>query len=147
MIGLDPLGPPLRLEERARPAARGAVLVVDDHPVVAAAIAAVLGREGYAVTLARDGREAVDALRDAAFDLVVTDIVMPRMDGIELIGLLRREHPGLPVVAISGDSEVDPTVYLRIAGHFGVRATLAKPFGACALLDEIRKNLANVTRA
>lgn len=146
MIGLDPLGPPLRLEGRARPAARGAILVVDDHPVAASALAAVLLREGYAVTLARDGREAVAALCDSAFDLVVTDIVMPRMDGIELIGLLRRDHPGLPVVAISGDSDVDPTVYLRIARHFGVRATLAKPFGAQALLGVVRNHLANVTR-
>lgn len=113
------------------------VLVVEDDGLVCTALCETLAFGGYRATGVRNGREAMRLVVTETFDAVVTDIVMPHVDGLELIMHLRRLQPALPVIAISGDSHADPQVYLRIARHLGVNATMTKPFGAFELFDAL----------
>lgn len=96
----------------------------------------MLGASGHEVAWARNGKEATALLKGgAAFDLVVTDILMPDMDGLESIQYLKRERPGLPVIAMTGQIN---TPYLRAATLFGAKATLNKPFSLKELRDAIQ---------
>lgn len=96
-----------RIERGPRSAARGAprkrVLVVDDSLTVRELQRKLLGNRGYDVAVAVDGMDGWNALRGEDFDLLITDIDMPRMDGIELVGLVRRDHrlQSLPVMVVS----------------------------------------------
>ncbi len=83
------------------------VLVVDDDPLVAAGTALMLEDLGHAAQIARSAEEAIDLLgRDAAIDLVLTDYAMPGMNGLDLAGRLRRDHPALKVVLATGYAEL-----------------------------------------
>lgn len=137
MIGLNESGWSLGCDPSL--AFEGArILVVEDEPDFCEIVAEVLRLEGFVVTTASDGKEALSALEGQDFDLVITDIVMPRMDGLELILQMRKRYPDLPVAAMSGGSEMDSALYLRMARHFGVVATMTKPFGADQLLAVVR---------
>lgn len=109
------------------------VLVVDDESLVHDFVAVLLTRNGYRVLTAADGQEGVELFgRKKSIALVVTDIVMPRKDGIALIRELRAVKPELPVVVISGhlpqwEKELD-----------GVTC-IATPFRMETLLDEVEK--------
>jgi CheY-like chemotaxis protein len=84
----------------------GSVLVVDDNPDVADVSVGMLQQLGYEVRQARDADSALAAAEKDAFDLVVTDIVMPGpMDGIALARALRERHPALPVLLVTGYSQ------------------------------------------
>jgi CheY-like chemotaxis protein len=82
-----------------RKAAR--ILVIDDEPVLRVTFKHLLEGEGYRVWTASNGREGLDIFRQHPVDLVITDIVMPEMDGYEIIENIRRESPGLPIIAMS----------------------------------------------
>jgi CheY-like chemotaxis protein len=108
------------------------VLLIEDDPFTGETLCSMLEASGHTVTWARDGKKAMVLLEGGeAFDLVITDILMPDMDGLESIQYLKRERPGLPVIAMTG--QVD-TPYLRAAKLFGAKSTLNKPFG----LKELR---------
>lgn len=77
------------------------ILVVDDEPVIRDVLSALFTGEGYAVRTAEHGLAALEALQIAAPDLVIADIVMPRLDGWELAGRLRTLQPDLPVILLS----------------------------------------------
>jgi DNA-binding NtrC family response regulator len=77
------------------------VLVVDDEPAIREIVAALLEDEGYLVRHAKDGVEALAAIDDDTIDLVVSDVVMPRLDGASLVRKLRRQGYLMPVVLMS----------------------------------------------
>jgi CheY-like chemotaxis protein len=106
-----------------------AILVVDDHPIMGEVVCEMLEDAGHLVRLASEGHEALRKLSCARFDLLVTDIVMPEMDGIELIGEVRRRYPEIRIIAMSGGGERFPTLDgLTIARRLGAGASLNKPF-------------------
>jgi len=78
------------------------ILLVDDNAHGLSARRCVLEELGYRITTAASGADALDQFHRQAFDLVVTDFKMPRMDGVELIARLRKQAPGLPIILISG---------------------------------------------
>ena len=78
------------------------ILLVDDNKSGLAARGSVLKEQGYSVTTATNGEDALERLPQNQFDLLVTDYRMPRMDGIELIRRVRSLHPGLPIILLSG---------------------------------------------
>jgi CheY-like chemotaxis protein len=117
-----------------------AILVVDDHEIMREVICQMLEDAGHNVRFAAEGHEALRKLSYAHFDLVVTDIVMPTMDGIELIGELRRRFPATRIIAMSGGGERFPTNDgLAIARRLGAGASLNKPFIAEELIEAVEE--------
>ena len=98
---------------------------------------------GHAVLLAIDGKDGINALRQNAVDLVVTDLFMPEQDGLETIAALRKQHPNLPVIAISGGNLVSEEM-LTVAKELGAQQVLQKPFGLDGLLTAVEKVLGSV---
>lgn len=116
------------------------ILVIDDEENVRLLVAAILEQQGHQVTQADNGKTGMAAFRRTPPDLVITDLVMPEQEGVETILELRREKPGLPVIAMSGGLARSEN-YLDICRRLGVRATLSKPFGVKELLDVVRPAL------
>ena len=114
------------------------ILVIDDEPQMQRLLARILKRAGHRVHLANNGEDGLGLFHRVHPALVITDIVMPGMEGIEVIRELRQEAPTIPILAISGGG---PAVYLRAATGLGATAALAKPFGATELLAVVERLL------
>jgi two-component system nitrogen regulation response regulator NtrX len=108
------------------------ILVIDGDARYRTSIAQTLADKGHQVRQAEDGTQGLALCRRMRPALMITAIVMPEMDGIELIRSLSREMPDLPILAISG--AVNALLYLRIATALGAAAALRKPFSADELL-------------
>src|SRR5258708_1888999 len=104
------------------------ILLVDDDDTLADTLTTMLRRSGYDVMRARDGKEAFRLLSLETFDLVLTDVVMPNMDGFELIMKVRQLHADITFIAMSGSGPGGLADYLRIARHLGAGQVLEKPF-------------------
>lgn len=116
------------------------ILLIDDDPAVRDTIASILTAAGYGVTTAPGGRAGLDAIDAGGIDLVITDLLMPDMEGLETIRMLRQRAPEVPVIAISGGGSLRPeggVDYLATAAKFGAAGILRKPFGMRALLDQV----------
>jgi CheY-like chemotaxis protein len=114
------------------------ILVIDDEELVRAAIGAALRRAGHIVILAEDGGDALNKFEPDSYDIVITDIVMPRMEGIETMRALRRIEPMIPIIAMSGCTVPDK-LYLKAAIALGADATMHKPVDEaelCLIVDE-----------
>jgi DNA-binding NtrC family response regulator len=118
------------------------ILVIDDEAQVRATMRRVLERYGYAVAEAANGREALKAIASTSCDLVITDINMPEMDGIEVIMALSERQPGLPIIAISGGGRLPKDLLLASADMLGAVTTLAKPFDIPDLIGSVERALA-----
>jgi two-component system response regulator VicR len=109
------------------------VLVVDDSRAVATLIRDLLTSSGYAVTTAYDGEAALDHVKTLEPDVVLLDLTLPSMTGIEVLGALRRTHPRIPVIAMTGDAGLGTS-----AVEAGAVAFLEKPFGLRTLEETLR---------
>lgn len=119
------------------------ILVVDDDPGVRGALARALERRGHEVTLAANGIEGARLWREAASDLVILDIHMPEMDGIELLAQLRSLHPTVPILMVSGGAQTRKLDLLRSSQLMGATAELGKPFTLAELYGAVDRLLAN----
>jgi CheY-like chemotaxis protein len=104
------------------------ILLIDDDDLSRGAVHKMLERAGYVVHSTGDGRGALDRYRGEPADLVITDLIMPDIDGLEIIQQLRRISPTVRVLAISGGGRVDAEEYLSVARKFGAVEVLSKPF-------------------
>ncbi|HEX4263634.1 MAG TPA: response regulator [Verrucomicrobiae bacterium] len=118
------------------------ILVIEDDTNVRAAIHHGLTQAGHTVLSAPDGKQGMNTLRHSAVDLVVTDIFMPEQEGLETITALRKQHPKLPVIAISGGNVVSEAM-LAVARELGAQEVIEKPFGLDRLLTAVGKVLGN----
>ena len=116
------------------------ILIVDDDPGVRSVLRRMLAREGHEVLEEDNGARALARLVELAPDVVVSDIYMPEMDGIEFLIQLGDAAPDIPVIAISGGGPSGGTHILKDAEELGACATLAKPF----TYDEIHEVLGRV---
>src|SRR5437588_8073692 len=112
------------------------VLVVDDEQSLRKVLAATLQREGYEVTVCGDGEEAIAALERDGADVVVTDLVMPRMDGLSLLRKVVARHPDVPVIVVTAHGKIDSAVEAMKAGAFDF---VTKPFEHAELKAIIAK--------
>ena len=112
------------------------VLVVDDEQSLRKVLAATLQREGYEVTVCADGEQALSSLASFGADVVVTDLVMPRMDGLSLLRRVVARHPEVPVIVVTAHGRIDSAVEAMKAGAFDF---LAKPFEHSELKEIIAK--------
>ena len=115
----------------------GRVLVVDDDAAIRQAVRLHLEREGFVVCCAADGREALDALETQQIQLVLMDVMMPRMDGFSAI-LRIRESRNLPIIVMSAKSEDSDKV---LGLSIGADDYITKPFSAGELVARVRSQL------
>lgn len=113
------------------------ILVVDDEAELRDVVTRVLLDAGHQVTCAVNGQEAVVLLAQRAFDLVLTDVIMPEKDGMQVITEARRKYPQVKIVAMSGGGHIPREHYLKIATGLGAHAVLDKPFSNRELVDAI----------
>ena len=104
-----------------------AILVVDDEAEIAASLQERLSMEGYRVLTAADGRKGLRVYHEQQVDLVITDVLMPELDGLEVVRTLRRLDTAIPIIAMSGGGDRDLD-FLIEATEFGATRTLSKPF-------------------
>jgi excisionase family DNA binding protein len=123
---------------------RPRVLVVDDEEAVRDLIAKTLTMADYEVNTASDGQAALDALKDADFDLLITDLRMPGMDGLTVIRQARRLSPSLPIIIITGYSTEASAIE---AINLGVCGYLTKPFRLPRILSVAARALGEPTPA
>ncbi len=110
-----------------------AILVVDDDKTTRHLLRLMLEHAGFKVVMAANGRQALKSFQEREIAAVVTDIMMPSMDGLRLIRELLAFQPGAPIVAISGAD-----VRLEIARQLGAKAVLRKPVGGAELVQTVR---------
>ena len=115
------------------------VLIVDDEPNLRKILSAQLSRDGYDVLSAEDGEQGLAVLREHHIDLVVTDLKMPKIDGMQLLREALREDPDLPIVMITAHGTVDTAVEALKLGAFDY---LTKPFDK----DEVRQIVAKALK-
>lgn len=118
-----------------------AVLVVEDDAELLEAWASLFLMSGFAAAKASDGIRAFQHLVSFPVDLLVTDVFLPDMDGLELIQSVRRFAPTLPIIAVAGNVLGDPDRYLRIARAMGADASIGKPVPAGQLIEVARRLL------
>jgi CheY-like chemotaxis protein len=113
------------------------ILVVDDEAQIRKLIRLVLQQENHMVAEASNGKKAIQHIQDAEINLIIADIVMPDMDGLELIREIRKIHPEIKILAISGAGRGGPELYLKLAEHIGADAVLQKPFTPQQLSEKV----------
>ncbi|MHB8909371.1 MAG: sigma-54-dependent transcriptional regulator [Syntrophales bacterium] len=115
---------------------RHTLLIVDDEEVIREGMRRILTAEGYQVETSASGRSAIEKIQEHDFDVVITDLKMPGMDGIEVLKNIKILQPEVPVIMITGYSTVDTAVEAMKSGAFDY---IAKPFTADLIVDKVRK--------
>lgn len=117
------------------------ILLIDDDDSLRTMLRVTLTHFGHTVVEARNGREGLALFPHAGADLVITDIVMPEVEGLHVLMALRLQTTPVKIIAISGGGRVNATDYLRIAKQMGAAKVLAKPFSTEALLGAVNELL------
>ena len=124
---------------------RRTILVVDDDSVLRRLLTTVLKLRGYQVIAVEDGVDAMRMMRDRSggFDLVLADIIMPKMDGWSLLGHMRAEFPDVPIIMLTMIEDAKPT--MERAERMGAKACLFKPIDPASLMSGVDKVLSEAT--
>ena len=117
------------------------ILIVDDDASIRGLFRRILEVEGYTIVEASNGESALRCFEESWADLVITDIVMPEKDGLELMAELRRLAPGVKIVAISGGGGLNPFTYLAMARERGADTVIFKPVPVESLLKTVHQLL------
>jgi len=114
---------------------KGTVLIVDDEQFIRQILGRIVKREGYTVSEARDGIEALEMLQTEKFHFVISDIKMPRMDGMELLNAIKAQHPKTKVLMVTGYAG-DYTAWDVISA--GADHYITKPFKNTEIATTLR---------
>jgi DNA-binding NtrC family response regulator len=117
------------------------IMIVDDDPGIRRALHILLSREGFSVTQACDGNEAIRLWREKGGDLVITDLHMPEKNGIEMIVELQSYTPGIRIIAMSGGGQTRRLDLLGNASMLGAVFTIEKPFTLNEMMEMVRRAL------
>ncbi|MBI5855246.1 MAG: response regulator [Nitrospirae bacterium] len=117
------------------------ILIVEDDAQVRAMLRKMLEVAGFRVREATNGKDAMKSWKALRPDLVITDVLMPEMDGFEVITTLRKLDPQSKIIAITGGGAAKLTNLLPAAKHLGASRTLEKPFERDELLKQVRELL------
>ncbi|MBD3315625.1 MAG: response regulator [Chitinivibrionales bacterium] len=113
------------------------VLIIDDQEIIRDLIQDALEEKGYKITTAEDGVEALELCRKHTFDVVITDVCMPRLEGVAVVRSLKSDYPKTKVIVVSGANYRKE--YLGTAENFGADAILEKPVDLDSLCEVIEK--------
>ncbi len=114
------------------------LLIVEDESMVRDVLREKFLQDGFRITEAEDGKTGLRALREGDIDLVITDIVMPETDGIELLVAIREHWPKLPVIVFSAPTN---QLYLEVARRLGADEVLEKPLNLERLSAQVQRLL------
>jgi DNA-binding NtrC family response regulator len=117
---------------------KSSVLVVDDEDALRTVLSNELTNEGYDVTSAADGDDAVGVLQKNAFDLILLDIKMPRMNGFEVLKFVKENHPSTKVVMLTGFADLKNAIESK---KLGADDFVSKPYDLVDLLTTIERVL------
>ncbi len=117
------------------------ILLVDDDDALRKMLRLTLVQLGHSVIEARNGLEAMEICAAEEPEVMLTDLIMPKQEGLETIGMLRLKFPAIKVVAMSGGGRGRAENYLKMAQQMGAKATLEKPFSN----EELAAALAKAT--
>ena len=115
------------------------ILIIEDEQALREMLKKTLEHEGYSVTTAADGRQGLRAYKSQKFDVVITDLIMPEMEGMETIISLRKTNPKVKIIAMSGGGLNNPEGYLDVARKLGAQKTFEKPFQREELLEAVEE--------
>jgi CheY-like chemotaxis protein len=118
------------------------ILVIDDDAAMRRMVVRALSAKGYDVAEAENGQDGLAAMEHAKPAVVITDILMPKTEGIETITKAKERFPKTKIIAISGGGISRNLMFLDVARALGVDATLAKPFRPAELVDAVARVLA-----
>jgi len=113
------------------------ILIVDDNVMMRQLIINLFRSENVEFDEAGDGREGLRKIKESVYDLVITDIIMPEMEGIEMIRLAKKHRNDLKIIAISGGKPY----YLYLAKKLGIEAVFTKPLNHHRFLDVVKNTL------
>jgi len=117
------------------------ILIIDDEPYILLMLKKMLEKAGYEVDLASNGREGMAVFEKDSADLVITDIIMPDKEGLELILEMKKKRPELKIIAMSGGGRISPESYLECARHFGAEKVFQKPFRQKEIVSAVKELL------
>lgn len=117
------------------------IMVIDDEPMIRDVLMQTLTSRGYTVTLCACGKEALDHLQRTPPDIVITDLLLPDYDGLEIIKNLQSSWPHVPIIAISGGFRAGNIDILEAAAESGAAMTMAKPVSVKTILQAIETTL------
>lgn len=123
------------------------VLLIEDDLLIANGLEMLLEFRGFEVRHASNGAVGMDVLNSFMPDLIITDMVMPVMDGTEVIRTVRQRNPDIPVLAMSGMGPEDGELYLKLARKLGANTVLRKPVRPSEVIAAIHSLMARVTPA
>jgi CheY-like chemotaxis protein len=118
------------------------VLVIDDDAAMRRMVVRTLSAKGYDVAEAENGQDGLEAMERAKPAVVITDILMPKTEGIETITKAKERFPKTKIIAMSGGGISRNLMFLDVARALGVDATLAKPFRPAELVEAVARVLA-----
>jgi CheY-like chemotaxis protein len=119
------------------------ILIIDDDPTIQILFSQFLKSKGHTILQAEDGRKGISILKSQQLDLVITDIMMPEMDGLEILMGIRDAEIEIPVIAISGGMRDLPINFLRHAKLFGASYVFEKPVPLDILNNSVNSLLEN----
>ncbi|HJQ26967.1 MAG TPA: response regulator [Blastocatellia bacterium] len=117
------------------------ILLVEDDEQLRAMLKRLLVKSGYQVWEAENGQGVADVYQQNEIDLVITDLLMPDKEGLEVIRDIRRQDPGARIIAMSGGGKGAAATYLLVAEKLGASYTLSKPFNNGKFLEAVRQAL------
>ena|SRR5579864_2284971 len=120
------------------------ILIVEDDDALRVTLERMIRSAGHDPKSASGQRQVTDAIAATDYDVVVTDILMPEFDGLEVIRMVRSLKPACPIIAVSGGGNHLPGPKgLQLASAFGADVVLSKPFAMSVLIDAIARVLAS----
>lgn len=117
------------------------ILIIDDEDLARYTLLKMLSGSGHELAEAENGKEGLDLHRESPFDLIITDLIMPEMEGMETILALRRDGPTPKIIAVSGGGRSGSADYLSMARRLGADQVLPKPFSQDELLSTVHSCL------
>ena len=119
------------------------ILIIDDEPHILMMLKKMMERAGYEIDLASNGKEGIELFQKSPADLVITDIIMPEKEGLETIREMKRIHPRLKIIAMSGGGKISAENYLETARIFGATRIIEKPFTQGEMIAAVKELIAS----